>query len=296
MSKILVVTLGGTICSSVEAGNTIKLRGAPDKSFWNKMQSRSDLAFLTPILYSSENADEDYFRKALAAIIKACDSDMPDGILILHGTDSLAYFAQLAVRVLSYLNIPVVITGSKLPVSDSHSDAVRNIKYALGLLSAACEGKLGSITFGVVYSDEMMEDTVFTPASRITDADFGGNYGKFAGKPDITILKQKEASDYLEKPLKKLLTIPDVPGYPYDLIDPSMFDAILVEAYHSGTSCVRGLTDLIARSRQSGTKVYLAPVHRGKNQYESTLALIKEGAEPVYDMPFEGAWAEVLIG
>ena len=295
MSRILVVTLGGTICSAVEKGDTIKLRTAPDKNLFEALKKKNELTYLTPILYSSENADEEYFRKALSAIVDECEKDKPDGILILHGTDSAAFFAQLAVRVLSYINIPVLITGSKLPMEDPHSDAVRNVNYALGLLGAACEGKLGAVTFGIVYSDEMMEDTVFVPANRVIDANFDGDYGKFPGKPSVRTLNKKEVQQYLESPIKKVLTVPAVPGYPFADVDPMKYDSILIETYHSGTQTVRGLTDLIGKAREAGVTCYMGPVHQSKVMYESTRELIKAGAVPLYDIPIEGCWAEVLI-
>lgn len=295
MSRILVVTLGGTICSAVEKGDTIKLRTAPDKQIFEALKKKNELTYLTPILYSSENADGEYFRKALSAIADECEKDKPDGILILHGTDSAAYFAQLAVRVLSCFGIPVLITGSKLPMDDPHSDAIRNVSYAMGLLGAACEGKLGAVTFGIVYTDEMMEDTVFVPANRVTDANFDGDYGKFPAKPSVRTLNKKEMQQYFASPVKKILTIPAVPGYPFAEVDPSRYDSILIGAYHSGTQSVRGLTDLIGRARGAGVTCYLGPVHQSKVMYDSTRELIKAGAVPLYEMPFEGCWAEAVV-
>ena len=295
MSRILVVTLGGTICSAVEKGDTIKLRTAPDKQIFEALKKKNELTYLTPILYSSENADGEYFRKALSAIADECEKDKPDGILILHGTDSAAYFAQLAVRVLSCFDIPVLITGSKLPMDDPHSDAIRNVSYAMGLLGAACEGKLGAVTFGIVYTDEMMEDTVFVPANRVTDANFDGDYGKFPAKPSVRTLNKKEMQQYFASPVKKILTIPAVPGYPFAEVDPSKYDSILIGTYHSGTQSVRGLTDLIGRARGAGVTCYMGPVHQSKVMYDSTRELIKAGAVPLYEMPFEGCWAEAVV-
>lgn len=294
MNRILVVTLGGTICSA-NKGDTIKLGAALDRSFFDKFKSNAEFSFLTPVLYSSENANEDLFRKALSAIIKECEGNKPDGILILHGTDSMAYFAQLAVRVLSYLNLPVVITGSKLPPEDSHSDAVKNVKYALGLLKAAADGKLGSITFGVVFSDSLMGDTTFIPAIRVTDANFEGDYGKFPGKPSVDTLTKDEAKAYLESPLKKMITIPAIPGFPYDAIKLDDIDTVLIEGYHSGTASTIGLPELVEAAVKSSRKVYIAPVHSGKVQYESNKVLEEKGAKAIYNMPFEGCWAESLI-
>ncbi len=296
MSRILAVTLGGTICSAVEKGDTIKLLAATDKKLFDSFRKKNELSFLTPILYSSENADEEYYREAFRAIIRECGQNRPDGILILHGTDTMAFFAQLAVRVLSYLDLPVVITGSKLPVSDPHSDASRNVSYAMGLLGAACEGKLGAVTFGIVYSDSLMGDTVFVPAVRATDANFEGDYGKFPGKPAARILNEEEAERYLGSPEKKILTVPAVPGYPFGQTDPGRYSAVLIEAYHSGTQSERGLPEFIRSAGQKGVPCFLGPVHNSKVLYESTRKLIEAGARPLYDMPFEGCWAEVITG
>ena len=294
MSRILVVTLGGTICSATK-DNTVKLHAVPNMSFWDKIINKEELSFLTPVLYSSENADESSFRKGLSAIISSCKADRPDGILILHGTDSMAYFAQLAVRVLSYLNLPVIITGSKLPADNPHSDAAKNVRYALGFLGAAIEGGTGSTMFGVVYTDEIMGDQMFIPAGRIQNANFDGDFIKFPGKPSIRTLKEDEAFAYLSSPVKKILTIPAVPGFPYDSINIKDCDVILIESYHSGTASINGLPELISSASSSGIRCFLAPVHNSKRQYESTKKLIDSGAQPIYDMPFEGAWAETAI-
>jgi len=287
MNRILVVTLGGTICSS-NKDNTIKLGGAIDRSFFDKFKSNCEFSFFTPVLYSSENANEELYRKALSAIINECESNKPDGILVLHGTDSMAYFAQLSVRVLSYLNLPVVITGSKLPPEDPHSDAVRNVKYALGLLKAAADGHIGSITFGVVFSDSLVGDTTFIPAIRVTDANYEGDYGKFPGKPSVDTLSEKEAKAYLESPLNKMITIPAIPGFPYDAINLEGVDKVLIQGYHSGTASTFGLPEVVEKAVKAGKKVYLAPVHAGKVQYESCKVLEENGAKTICNMPFEG--------
>ena len=44
MGRILVVTLGGTICSSVENNDTIKLRTAPDKKIFEALKKKNELS------------------------------------------------------------------------------------------------------------------------------------------------------------------------------------------------------------------------------------------------------------
>lgn len=54
-----------------------------------------------------------------------------DGILVLHGTDTLAYTANLFALALPDLKLPIVITGSQWPYNAQHSDAPLNLATAV---------------------------------------------------------------------------------------------------------------------------------------------------------------------
>lgn len=58
-----------------------------------------------------------------------------DGVLLLHGTDTLAYTANLLALALPGLDKPVVLTGAQWPVGAAHSDAPRNLQTALAAFS-----------------------------------------------------------------------------------------------------------------------------------------------------------------
>ncbi|WP_037587065.1 asparaginase [Stenoxybacter acetivorans] len=57
-----------------------------------------------------------------------------DALLILHGTDTLAYTANILALSLPDLNKPIIITGAQWPFGQRHSDAEFNLRTAL----AAC--------------------------------------------------------------------------------------------------------------------------------------------------------------
>lgn len=307
MNKILVCCLGGTIGSKVNDDGVIKLSATLDKTFFDKMRVKAEYKIVTPIIYSSENADIKYYKDALNGIVKAAQDIMPDAVLVLHGTDSMAYFTHLAHRVLSYMNLPLIVTGAKYPPDDPHSDAVRNVKFALDLLSAAIDSRSGSLTFGLVYSDAFMGQATFVQAAKVLDADFAGEYKKFAGMPQIEPLDREESEAFLASTKEpRILTIPDVPGYPFESIDVTKYDAILVEAYHSGTQNSKTLPTLVHRASSKGIKCYLAPVHsthikkEGADKskeapYDSEVVLKDAGIIPLADVPFESAWAQVVI-
>ena len=53
-----------------------------------------------------------------------------DGIVILHGTDTMAYTACALSFMLEGLRKPIIITGSQLPIGVLRTDAVENIVSA----------------------------------------------------------------------------------------------------------------------------------------------------------------------
>ena len=57
--------------------------------------------------------------------------DRFDGFVILHGTDTMAYTAGALSFMLGGLSKPVVLTGSQIPFSELHSDALNNLMGAL---------------------------------------------------------------------------------------------------------------------------------------------------------------------
>ncbi|WP_164512866.1 asparaginase domain-containing protein [Leucobacter chromiireducens] len=59
------------------------------------------------------------------------DRERPDGVLVIHGTDTMAYTAAYAAFALADLALPIVFTGSQVPLSAAESDAPRNFSQAL---------------------------------------------------------------------------------------------------------------------------------------------------------------------
>ncbi|MGN6955727.1 asparaginase domain-containing protein, partial [Neisseria sp. P0015.S004] len=58
-----------------------------------------------------------------------------DGILVLHGTDTMAYTANLFTLSLQGLDKPVILTGSQWPYDAANSDAPRNLATAVSAFS-----------------------------------------------------------------------------------------------------------------------------------------------------------------
>ncbi len=62
------------------------------------------------------------------------------GVLVLHGTDTMAYTAAALSFLLSDLGAPIVLTGASAPASQPGSDAPVNVRAALVALGALESG------------------------------------------------------------------------------------------------------------------------------------------------------------
>lgn len=274
--KILIEMLGGTIGSHKDGNGTVVL-GRDMSDF---LPEGTDAVIRSPLTYSSENATAEVYREALKAIARDIDETMPEGVLILHGTDTMAYFAQLAVRVLGR-SVPMQIAGSVLPPDDPKSDYKKQIEDAVrflqeGISGVVCEGK--SIPL----------DSVMSAGTDGRCGEYQDTFERFSG---LHILVERSERFLSDEPLPRLLVIPAVPGV---VIPEEGFDRVLIQCFHSGTANV-SLVPYIKKWTAEGKRCFLAPFPAGGNIYESTKMLCDAGAEVLLGMPFEGAWAEALM-
>jgi len=84
----------------------------------------------TPI--DSSNAEPSLWQQ-LAQDIRKLSSNY-EGVLILHGTDTMAYTAAALSFLLPNLTCPVILTGSQIPLAEPNSDAELNLNRSLNLL------------------------------------------------------------------------------------------------------------------------------------------------------------------
>jgi L-asparaginase len=92
---------------------------------------RLELRELEPLQDSSDVRPADWQR--YADEVARAFADGADGVVLLHGTDTMAYTASALAFLLSELPGPVILTGSQLPLSEIRSDARDNLLAALTL-------------------------------------------------------------------------------------------------------------------------------------------------------------------
>lgn len=131
-NNIMVLYTGGTIGMQASANGL-----APASGFEARMREQlADLPVpawrfreMAPLI-DSANMTPAYWQRLRTAVIEAVDNGC-DAVLILHGTDTLAYSAAAMSFQLLGLPAPVVFTGSMLPAGVPDSDAWENVSGAL---------------------------------------------------------------------------------------------------------------------------------------------------------------------
>ena len=63
-----------------------------------------------------------------------------DGIVVSHGTDTMAYTASAVTFMLPDIDLPVVFTGSQLPLADVLSDGPDNLRTAFAMAASGHSG------------------------------------------------------------------------------------------------------------------------------------------------------------
>jgi L-asparaginase len=126
--RVLVLYTGGTIAMSVRAGtNFTDLSGALDLvALIPELASLAELE--TRALFHHDSADlgpRDWV--ILAEAIHAAFTDGVQGVVVAHGTDTMAYGASFVSFLLGPLPGPVVFTGAQRPLREVRSDARSNL-------------------------------------------------------------------------------------------------------------------------------------------------------------------------
>ena len=139
MKHILLLTTGGTIASRPTAEGLAPGLDGEDLARSIPFLTASCTVAVRDILHldSSNIQPEEWQLIAQAVYAERADYD---GIVITHGTDTMAYTASVLSFMLRGIPIPVVLTGSQLPIEHPLTDALENLRIAFAM---ACSGAPG---------------------------------------------------------------------------------------------------------------------------------------------------------
>ncbi|WP_297436989.1 asparaginase [Thermococcus sp.] len=303
MKRILVLGTGGTIASAkTEAGYKATLRvekvlkmAGVERQDGFRVDAR-DILNLDSTLIQPED------WTVIAKEVYNALSDY-DGIVITHGTDTLAYTASALSFMVRNVNKPVILTGSMLPITEPGSDAPRNIRTAIRFAVEDAPGVY------IAFMDKIM---LGVRASKVHS--FGLNAFQSINYPDIAYVKGNEViyrhrppTRAPSEPLMDTAIDPDVvhvrltPG-----LDPEVLLAIserahgiIIEGYGVGGIPYRGrnpLKAVVRIAREKPIVMTTQALYGGVDltRYEVGRKALNAGVIPAGDMTKEAALVKLM--
>ena len=259
----------------------------------------------------SENIDKHHWEKTVNYLLSA-DLSEYCGVIVTHGSDTLSYSSAMLGLCLCGLDLPVVLTAANLVPDLPESNAVDDIRGAVAVIRFM---KRGVYT---VYRNPDEKDCAVYLATRISEADrVRGCFSSFDGMPFAYVrdgrLEFTGSIDPMTvtgsiNPLKlaqplllhnDVLMIRPYPGMNISTIHlTESIKAVLCISYHSSSACTDGqgsILKLLTQCRDLGIELFLASFPVNSVLYETSCALIKNGAVPLRHISDEAAYAKLLL-
>ena len=136
--KILLLTTGGTIASLPGGEGLEPQRSEVMERELEQLRTYYDITVRDVICLDSSNIRPEEWQLIARRIFE--DRVGFDGIVVSHGTDTMAYTASAVTYMLPDIDLPVVFTGSQLPLADMLSDGPDNLRTAFAMAASGHAG------------------------------------------------------------------------------------------------------------------------------------------------------------
>ncbi len=313
MTNILLVFSGGTIGSTISQGtiNTSEKQGYRLIELYSQNYSdteQPDFKIIQALQLLSENLSPGVWGKWIQAI-DAEDLSQFDGVIVTHGTDTLAYTAAALGFYFNAIQIPMLLVSSNYPLE---------LQQANGLINFHC---------AIEFIKQRKQPGVFVPyqnpgsathvhiATRLTSClQLSGDFISVQSRPYLQFNQQGFTELYSLKKVQQgqqsllanfsqaIFMIKPYPGLDYSSFNLDGVKVILHDLYHSGTACTTqdwgdnySLRCFIELCSQRNIKVYLAPSIKTSEVYHSIKEMLVENVFVLWNMSIEAAYVKLML-
>ena len=314
MKNILVVFTGGTIGSTACAGviNTSEQQNFKLIQLFQQQFPTQAIQFecLQPLQILSENLHPRAWETLIAAI-ESQNLEQFDGIIVTHGTDTLAFTAAALSFYFHALNKPLLLVSSNYPLDDKRANGLQNFHCAVEFIRQNIQNGVF-----VPYQNPQQPMHVHLGTRLASSLQLSGDFISVQSKPYLTF--ENNEFQFVDKTLKKassidyslcradfskrILLIKPYPSLDYSAFNLEKIDAILHDLYHSGTACTtemwgenHNLVAFLQRCRTEKVPCYLAPALKSPDLYASSHELEDFGAKMLWNLSLEAAYVKLLF-
>ncbi len=307
MKKIKVIFTGGTI-GSLSCGNDINVNDNSKYILLEKYgnisqkckENLNSLDCISPINILSENACASDILQMATQIKKAANEDIK-GIIMTHGSDTLAYSCAYLSFLLEDLKIPVVMVASNLILTNPKANGVLNFAAAVDFINS---NNVKPAVY-VAYKNPEEEFVSIHLGSRMkepcpySESFYSPDGYRFAIWKDGNITFENTSFKRTNKKFKfsgefckNLLYIHPYTGLNYDVYKNAKFDYVLHNLYHSGTANTQNyeceiyntsVLDFMNYCKHKNIPFYLCNIAKKDVNYNSTNQMINANVRFLYD-------------
>ena len=342
MKKILLVFTGGTICSSPDSengknqSNAKKMASYLEHNYFNSTSPfRGEVTFIREYLNQdilSENMTVDSWNNLLKIFQKKQYQQECAGVIVLHGTDTLAYTSSLLSLVLAGLEIPVCMVSAQLDLQQLRTNGYVNFRAAVELI-------LNGIAPNVYVVYQNVKDQNHTPGDLLVHygahlqqcPNHSNNFHSYDEMtvPDIENAKLTGCSfetshkylNQLETLTNQVMLLQPYTNLRYENLCLDNVCAIVHGTYHSESVCIGrakhptmdknrnlrldevyeadkpySILTLLANCQEKNIPVILAPCNEKNFTYGTTANALDCGATAIPNTTLELAYAKVILG
>ncbi len=300
MKKILVLFTGGTI-GSCSSNGVINVDDNQKYMLIEQYQSiyGKEITFECNQILNilSENITSTEWE-IIADELNNIDFNSYSGIIITHGSDTLAYTSAFIGMLFRHTPIPIVITAANMPLNEKGTNGLYNFTCAVKFI---CDNKHNGIF--TVYED-IFCPTRMLPADTCLDkfSSYGGDsFYRISNK-----MLDKTYEPILKNPLKLTRKVLKIHGYPD--MDFSAYSisknigAVLYVPYHSGTASMcednknQSFEYLSNLCENENIPLYICGIKNSDKYYDTLVKMMNSGAKTIGKISDVSAYMKLLIG
>jgi glutamyl-tRNA(Gln) amidotransferase subunit D len=158
LPQVSIISTGGTIASRVDYRTGAVEPALNAEDIYSIVPELSNIAKInTEILYNefSENFTPNHWEKIAEITAKNIENGV-DGVVICHGTDTMAYTAAALSFALQNLPVPVILVGSQRSSDRPSSDAATNLIGAVAISAKASFAEVAIVMHKETSDDKLI--------------------------------------------------------------------------------------------------------------------------------------------
>ena len=302
--KVIILGFGGTIAMVPNEDGVLK----PAKSVEEiikivpSLKEMADVSFHELENLDSTNINPTHWTKLALYISKIHDT--VDAVIVTHGTDTMAYTASaIALALGRGLKIPIVFTGSQLPLVAYGTDAQFNLENSMKTVLEACNQGVAEVM--IVFNDRVLRACRALKTSEASFLAFDSPAFPYLARIDAVgihfiteALKVNKKSNFEVKPnfQRGILAVELSPGLEPDIlletIKSKKCQGVLLKSFGAGNVPTEGEYSLLPMIREAvnvlklpvliSTKFVNGKTHMGI--YETGKMALDAGAIPTGDL------------